>query len=203
MRKIATIGAGLALAALPALASAQETRVVVRDRPTQVLEIGGGVGDFTAGLQNQTDPGAAWDVRAIFGTHAPIAIEAAYVGGLNDLNTTGDEDASLMLNGGEALLRFNLSRGDIQPFIAAGAGVHNYSVVDLDRADMDVDAQDFRDSTDIAIPAAAGIQAYINERVTVGGRVSYRYIFDDQVRADEDAADMQSWAATARLGMAF
>lgn len=202
MKRLATIGAGLALAALPALAVAQETRVIVR-QPTQAIEIGGGVSDFTGGLEDETDPGAAWDVRAIFGTHSPLAFEAAYVGALNDLNTTNNQDANLLLTGGEAMLRLNLTTADIQPFVAAGAGIHNYSVVDVDDVDADVDNDEFGDSTDIAIPVAGGVQAYINDRVTVGGRVTYRYIFDDEIRADDDAADMQNWAATARLGVAF
>ncbi len=203
MTKIASIGAGLALAALPALAGAQETRVIVRERPAQVLEIGGGVTDFTDGLDTETDPGGAWDVRAIFGTYSPVGFEIAYVGGLNDLNnTTGNKDASLMLTGGEAMLRLNLTTGDIQPFIAAGAGIHNYSIVDVGNVDT-VNSEEFDDSTDVAVPAAAGIQAYLNERITVGGRVTYRYIFDDKIVADRDAVDAQSWAATARLGVAF
>lgn len=203
MRRIATIGAGLAFAAFPALAYAQETTVVVRERPMQVIEIGAGATDFTQGLNDETDPGFAWDVRAIFGTASPIGVELAYVGSLNDLNTTTNEDANLMLNGGEAMLRLNLTNGDIQPFVAAGAGLHNYTVVDVDSADADVNTSEFDDSTDIAIPVAAGIQAYLNDRVTLGARVTYRYIFDDQVVADEDATDAQSWAATARLGVAF
>lgn len=190
----------------PALAAAQETRVIIRDRPNQVLEVGGGVNDYTQGLNGATDPGTAWDVRAIFGARSPIGLEAAYVGALNNLN---GEARDLMMNGGEALLRVNLTQADIQPFLAAGVGIHNFSLVDIRSNDDgevgtgDVEATQYGDSTDLSVPAAAGVQAYINDRVTLGGRVSYRYIFEDQVVADEAATDAQSWAATARLGVAF
>lgn len=203
------LASGLAAAFLvPAIASAQETRVIVRDEPNQILEVGAGVGGFTAGLDDETDAGAAWDVRAIFGARSPIGFEVAYVGGLNDLQpgdseTPGEalQDPSLLTNAGEALVRLNLTQSDFQPFLAAGVGIHDFRVVDVE--DMDrVDAENFRDSTDIAVPAAAGVQAYLG-RMTLGARVSYRYIFDNQVQADADAADIQSWAATGRLGLTF
>ena len=205
--------------AVPAAAMAQDTKIIYREEPDAILQIGGGVSDFTTGLDSETNPGAGWDVRAIFGAKSPIGMEAAYFGNLNDIkggNLPGGNDvdpdgiendrARLMTNGAEALLRANFggTGGDLQPYVAAGIGVANHSVID-DREFTTADdvGNEFDDSTDIVVPAAAGLDLFLDDRVTVGGRVGYKYYFDNQVVADEDAADVQAWSATARLGVTF
>lgn len=207
--------AALMAAPIPALAASRVT--VHAPTANNVLQVGGGVNDFRTGLDSATDPGSAWDVRLIIGARQPIGLEAAYFGSMNDLNGTtapgvpGSGSMSgnpgLMVNSGEALLRANLGgvNGDIQPYVAAGAGVANLSVVnknDLTAASSDVKSQ-FNNSTDVTIPAAAGIDAFLSKSMTVGARVGYRYFFRDQVRADSRSADAQQWNATARLGVAF
>lgn len=193
---------------VPALAGAQETRVIIEDEPDAVIQVGGGVSDFTEGLNDITDPGAAWDVRAVFAPKSPLGMEAAYFGSLNPLegeNVDGSQDAALMANGGEALLRANFGgdRGDVQPYIAAGLGVVQHQIVNQDDMFDDIDSEQFGDSTDILVPAAAGVDLYLADRVTLGARLGYKYYFEDEVVADEDATNAQSWAATARLGAAF
>ena len=194
----------VALVLAPAVAFAQDTRVVVEeDEPDALIQVGGGVQDFTTGLEDVTEPGAAWDVRAVFAPKNPIGMEAAYFGALNDFE--GVEDASLMTNGGEALLRANFGgdAGDVQPYVAAGLGVANQQIVDRDDLGDTIDTAEFQESTDILVPAAAGVDLYLADTVTLGARFGYKYYFDDQIRADEDAADLQAWTATARLGAAF
>ncbi len=184
----------------PAAAWAQEeTRVIIEERePVTSLEVGLGVSDFTQGLDRATDPGAGWDVRAVFGVRSPVGLEVAYIGAMNDLDAVADEDARLLTTGGEAMIRASLP-SPVRPFVAAGIGVHNHAVV----TDIDEARAQFNDSTDIAVPAAAGIQIDLAPNVTLGGRFTYRWLFDDEVIADEDATVAQSWAATARLGALF
>lgn len=194
----------VALVLAPAAAFAQETRVVVEEEePDALIQVGGGVHGFTTGLDDVTDPGAAWDVRAVFAPKNPIGMEGAYFGALNDFQ--GTDEASLMTNGGEALLRANFGgdAGDVQPYVAAGLGVANQQVVDRDDLAETIETEQFQDSTDILVPAAAGVDVYLADTVTLGARLGYKYYFDDQIRADQDAADIQAWTATARLGAAF
>jgi hypothetical protein len=194
----------VALVLAPAAAFAQDTRVVVEDdEPDAVIQVGGGVNSFTTGLDDVTDPGAAWDVRAVFAPKNPIGMEGAYFGAMNDLE--GTDNAALMTHGGEALLRANFGgdAGDVQPYLAAGLGVASQSVVDRDDLADTIDSEDFNNSTDILVPTAAGVDVYLADTITLGARLGYKFYFDDEVRADEDAADVQAWTATARLGAAF
>lgn len=192
----------LAVALAPASVFAQ-SRVVVDDEPDAVLQVGGGVNDFTTGLDDVTDPGVGWDVRAIFAPKNPLGMEAAYFGALNPLD--GSDDVSLLTNGGEALIRANLGGegGDVQPYIAGGLGLASQSIVSRDDATDDVNSEQYGDSTDIVVPAAAGLDIYLADTVTLGARLGYRFYFDDEVKADSDAANAQAWTATARLGAAF
>lgn len=200
LKWVGTAVVALALAPMSAFA---QSRVVVQDEPDAVLQVGGGVNDFTTGLDDVTEPGAGWDVRAIFAPKNPLGMEAAYFGSLNDLR--GSEDASLMTNGGEALIRANLGGegGDVQPYIAGGLGLASQSIVSQDDATDDINSERYGDSTDIVVPAAAGIDIYLADTVTLGARLGYKFYFDDEVKADEDAANAQAWTATARLGAAF
>ena len=198
--------AAVAIAIAPVSALAQNTRVVVEDdEPDALLQIGGGVTDFTEGLDDVTDPGTAWDVRAVFAPKSPLGMEAAYFGSINDIND-GDDNVGILSNGGEAMLRANFGGrgGDLQPYIAAGLGVVGQQIVrDNDMTDTDVDSEQFGDSTDIVVPAAAGLDLYLADTITLGARLGYRYYFEDEVKADEDATNAQAWTATARLGAAF
>lgn len=188
---------------VPALAGAQETRVIIDEEPDAVIQIGGGVSEFTQGLDDVTETGAAWDVRAVFAPKSALGMEAAYFGAMNPL--TGDDDAALSSNGGEALLRANFGgdRGDVQPYVAAGLGIVQHRVVNEGNMFDGVTTERFGDSTDILIPAAAGVDVFLADRITVGARLGYKFYFEDEVIADEDATSAQSWAATARLGAAF
>ncbi len=220
--KIRQIASGiLALSLFPAVAFADhnDTRVVVvRPRAQQTLQLGGGVNNFTTGFDNITKPGGAYDVRAAFGVRNPLGVELAYVGSLNDLkgtitsvDGTSGSGNRLMSNGGEALLRANFGgNGDIIPYVGAGLGVTDSRIIDDGGKTISVKsgAADSNrtfggSSTDFHVPAAAGVDAFINDRVTLGARAGYKYDFRNGLRTDVAKADIQSWQATARLGVAF
>jgi len=205
--------AALALVIVPATALAATT-TVHEPSANDLLQVGAGVNDYRTGLNDATKSGEAWDVRLVFGARQPLGIEAAYIGALNDLtgstapgvgtSAPGTTTPALMMNGGEALLRANLGgvNGDIQPYLAAGFGVLGQRVVD--RSDLSANsATGYQNSTDLEVPAAVGIDAFLQKRLTLGARIGYRYDFHDTVRADARASDAQAWNATARLGFAF
>ena len=220
--KIRNVLTGIvALGVLPAIAGAAETRVVVEQpRAQQTLQVGGGVNTFTRGFDGVTKPGAAYDVRAAFGVRNPLGLEIAYIGALNDLkgtstsvspsgasiDTNGDR---LMQNGGEALLRLNLGgNGDVIPYVGAGLGVTDSRIVDQNGNTVAIKSGGSGpafdgNSTDLHVPAAAGVDAFIGDRVTLGARAAYKYDFGNGLRSDVAKADIQSWQATARLGVAF
>ena len=212
----------LALGILPAVAGAAETTRVVIERPRaqETFQIGGGVNTFTRGFDGVTKPGAAYDVRAAFGVRNPLGFELAYIGSLNDLkgtttavngngtsvDTNGDR---LMQNGGEALVRLNFGgNGDIIPYVGAGLGVTDSRITDGSGNTVAIKSNgsgpSFNgNSTDLHVPAAAGIDAFIGDRMTLGARAAYKYDFSNGLRSDVAKADIQSWQATARLGVAF
>lgn len=194
----------LVVAAVLAPASAfAQGRVVIDEDPDAVVQVGAGMNDFTTGLDDVTDTGVGWDVRAVFAPKNPLGMEAAYFGALNDL--TGPDDAALLTHGGEALLRANLGGegGDVQPYVGAGLGIANQSIVSRDDATDTIETEQYSDSTDILVPAAAGVDVYLADTITLGARLGYKFYFDDEVRADRDAANAQAWTLTARLGAAF
>lgn len=193
----------LTLGSVPAFAAVEE--VVVPPPPTNnELQLGAGVNTYRTGLDASTDSGTSFDLRLVFGARQPLGLEAAYAGALNDLKTSTGGTDSLMMNSGEALLRLNLGGegGAIQPYLAGGIGVASLSVVDKNSLSS-VNSGEFGNSTDITVPAAAGIDAFIGNSVSIGARVGYRYFFHDQVKANASAADAQAWNASARLGVAF
>lgn len=197
------VGSAVVALALAPVSAFAEKRVVVSDEPDAVLQVGAGVNNFTVGLDDVTDPGAAWDVRAIFAPKNFLGMEAAYFGALNELS--GSDDVSLLTNGGEALIRANLGgdAGDVQPYVAAGLGIASQDIVSRDDASDSISSEDYKDSTDLLVPAAAGLDIYLADTVTIGARLGYKFYFDDEVKADSDAANAQAWTATARLGAAF
>ena len=218
------ITGAIALAFLPAAASAATTEVVyVHPRAQNTVQLGGGLNTYTAGFDNITDTGAAYDLRVAFGLRNPIGFELGFAGALNDLKSasaigvsgTSTSGNRLMSDAGEALVRLNLGgAGDIIPYVGAGVGVTDTRIVDDSFNTVSVESggggttpsgapRYAGSSTDFHVPAAAGVDAIINDRVTLGARASYKYDFRNGLRTDVAKADVQSWQATARLGLAF
>ncbi len=86
------------------------------------MMFGGGVTDFSSPtVRDMTGTGGAWDVRLIFGQREVLALETAYVGSAHYISALGlDNDAMLVSNGAEGVLRLNIPVIDhgsiIEPF---------------------------------------------------------------------------------------
>ncbi len=213
MKRRGAIGiAALVFGILPWSAFAQEQPEiqVEIEEPTEpriVFEAGGGVLTYTQGLDAVTEAGGAWNVRGTWRIAEPFAIEASYLGGVNDLETLAGEEAVLMTNAGDLMVRAELPvtfpQGQdikVSPFVAAGIGFENHRIAGPDREQV---ADRYTDSNDLAIPAAIGVQAYVGDRLTVSARGTYRFIPDDDVRVDDPNRTAQSFAATGNLGVTF
>src|SRR5438093_7338723 len=85
MKSLIATGAALLLG-LPGIAAAASHTTIQRatSQPIEV-QVGGGMTTFVKGLDSETNPGGAWDVRAILLPKSPISVEAAYFGGLSPL----------------------------------------------------------------------------------------------------------------------
>ena len=156
--------------------------------PQVAIEIGGGYSDFTGDLGDQLHDGGNWDVRGIFGTASPIAIEATYFGSANGLVA---EDGTAITTAGELQARLNvLQPADfVQPFIAGGA---NYFRIDSDGALDNVQA--------IGFPVTAGLQVFPTDNFTIGARGSYRFLTD---LIDDDFPGGDNWNVGLTVGATF
>lgn len=179
------------------------------------VSVGGGVQDFTdSNMQDTTDIGGMWDVRAIIGTRTPIAVEAAYTGSAQSIDSRfGEEDtATLVGTGLEGALRLNLlPLESFTPYAAAGLGWRRYDVVGADFRTADVGIGD--EDTLLEIPLTGGL-AYRYAGLMADARFTYRasvgedlVISDDelpdQIDSDAGKAGMDNWNVSARLGYEF
>jgi hypothetical protein len=195
--------------------------VVVEERPVNVLiapqrreiglavSLGGGVGQFTdSALRDRTGVNGEYEARVLFGTRSPIAVEGAYVGTAGSIDAVGlDDNAVLISNGIEGLVRLNLGNRLVQPFIVGGASWVRYSIVNAS-----VNTSDVRDRDDVfAVPVGAGIATYVGDTGFMADiRFMYRFAFGDDLvkstapgsRGSQDAS-LANWNVSLRLGYAF
>lgn len=167
------------------------------------LTIGGGANGFTdPDFVDNIEIGGGWEARVIFGTRSPVALEAAYQGTANKLNTFGlDDNAFLLSNGLEADLRLNVGTADLQPYVLAGAGWKHYSL-----QNTDTNTSSLNDSDNVLeVPLGVGF-SYSFNRFIADVRGTWRPAFnDDLIRSDATNSDdkLHTWRAGANLGFEF
>ncbi len=89
----------------------------------------GAIGFIDEGPKSVTGVGEQWDARLTFGSRSYLAIEAAYVGSLQSINSIGlSSDALLLGNGGRGYAAHQLHEGALQPYIFGGAGWTHYKL---------------------------------------------------------------------------
>lgn len=168
------------------------------------LTVGGGVSGFTDETMRDTaNDGGVWDVRAAFGTHYPVAIEAAYIGSVQSIDAVGlDADAMLLGTAVEGLARVNLiPDGAFNPYFFAGAAWRRYDLTNADTNTSDVTETDNL----LEIPTGVGI-GYRLGGFVADLRGEFRIANnEDLIREDfgPDRARMHTWAASAKLGYEF
>jgi hypothetical protein len=161
----------------------------------------GGVSSFTrSSTRDVTDTGGTWDVRGVFGTRSPFALEAAYVGaayGLDVLNRS----STLLGNGAEVSGRFNIFRNGftkrpgLQPYVLGGVAWMHYNVT----TDFSTASIDDNDNT-FEVPVAAGLSYYFKNGMLLDVRGAYRFAFSDTII---QGSSLDSVNVTARLGAEF
>lgn len=168
------------------------------------LTVGGGVFGFTdEAMRDTTAAGGMWDVRAAIGTHSPIAVEAAYIGTAQNINSVGlDEGAMLIGTGVEGVARVNLLPNEIvNPYFFGGAAWKRIDLTNTDTNTSDVEEVDNL----IEIPVGIGLAYRVNGFV-LDGRAELRMATEeDLIRRDPDTEDVRlhTWNAGAKLGYEF
>jgi hypothetical protein len=95
------------------------------------VDVGGGVHDYVdRGLNTLTNTGGSWEARLTVGTRTFLGGELAYIGSANSIaETLGIEDnATLISNGVEGLLRVNAMVDEWQPYAVAGYTYRRFNI---------------------------------------------------------------------------
>lgn len=168
------------------------------------LTVGGGGSGFVDDTMRETaNVGGTWDVRAAFGTHSPIAIEAGYLGSAQTLDTFGlDEDAILLGTAVEGVARVNLlPDATVNPYFFGGAAWRRYDLTNTDTNTSDVTETDNL----LEIPVGVGVGYRISGFVA-DLRGEFRIADqEDLLRRDigSERAVLHTWSASAKLGYEF
>ena len=169
--------------------------------PNQVsLTTGAGVANYFGDSvpDGSIDPGAMWDARMTFGTRSVFALEAAYMGGVNDINLGGGKNGQLFSNGIDGDLRLQLPFR-VQPYAFGGVGYNHLEV----RNQGTGVANGFVGKDDqVTIPAGGGVTAYAGRHITIDARGTYRFIPDNGITIMPDR-HLHQWIAQANVGYAF
>lgn len=168
------------------------------------LTVGGGVFGFTdENMRDTAAAGGSWDVRAAIGTRSPIAVEAAYIGTAQDINSIGlDDDAMLIGSGVEGVARVNLlPMQAVNPYFFGGAAWKRYDLANTDTNTSDVAGTDNL----IEIPVGVGL-GYRVSGFLLDARAELRMATEeDLIRQDPDSDNVRlhTWNAGAKLGYEF
>jgi len=174
------------------------------------MQVGGGVFGFVDnGTDNFMDTGGSWTARLVLGTRMPLALEAAYIGTANNISALGlDDDAVLLSNGAEANLRWNIlstifrsidvGAAHIDPYVFSGVAYRHYRLVN-----DDFNTSSVRNSDNMGeVPFGGGIAIGFGG-FAIDARGEYRLAFGDDLFADTDQNDLDTWNVSGRLGWEF
>jgi hypothetical protein len=156
---------------------------------------------FGTGLSaSHTDVGALWDARATFGAHSIIALEAGYVGSVNNVDSSDGTHGQIFSNGLDGDFRLQLPTM-VQPYIFSGVGYNHMAVNRQGSAEI---ASQFAQTTDnqVTIPAGGGVTGYVGKHMTVDLRGTYRLMPDNDITIMNTHA-LHQWYAQARVGYTF
>jgi outer membrane protein OmpA-like peptidoglycan-associated protein len=168
------------------------------------LSVGGGVTAFADDeMREFADLAGSWEARLVLGTRQRLAVEAAYLGSAQSVDSLGlDQDAVLVSNGVGGALRLNFLTDRFQPYVLAGAAWRRYDLVN-----SSFNTSSLNDEDDVLeTPVGIGF-SYRVERVILDGRGVYRRVFYDDLIQDSaagpDAPNLHSWGANLMAGFEF
>lgn len=193
MRNLIVIGS---LALVPTVAGAEEA---VWDTYKVGASFGGGfVGFVDDDTRDFATEGGAWEARLAFSKGPTVAIEAAYLGTLQNIDALGiGDNARLLGTTLEADLRINLLEGRLQPFVLVGAGWTRYDMTNTSANTSDVENVDNL----ATMPIGIGI-GYRYGDVLFDLRGTYRSTTGDNLIDTRGVGDatLDTWSTTLRVG---
>lgn len=183
----------------PAPVAAKKHNIIFA--PQEVaLTTGAGVTNYFGTPTNGTmDPGAGWDARLTFGTRSILALEAAYVGSSNNIDTVSGNHGQVSSNGLDGDLRVQLPYA-VQPYIFSGVGYNHMAVTRTDSVTLAGPVND--SDNQVTVPAGGGVAGYIGKHTTLDLRGTYRYIPDNGITIMDTRA-LHQWVAQAHVGYVF
>jgi len=170
------------------------------------VSVGGGITGFTDhALRAATGSvGGLWDVRGTFGTHVPLAIEAAYIGSATGLDSlVAAAHTTLIGTAFEGDVRLNLAPHLAwDPYVFAGVGWQRFTIDDRELAFSDTG---IRSTDDVMVMPFGGGLAFRRGGLITDLRGTVRATTGSDMIVDRDghAAPMHSWEASAALGYEF
>lgn len=184
---------------VPGVASAEDNTLVA-GYPVSA-SFGGGVMGFTdSTTRDFATEGGTWEARVGFNTTGIVALEAAYVGSLQNIDALGlDNNATLLGTGVEANVRINFLEGDLQPYALVGGG---WTRFDLSTTTNTSDVSGYDNVA--SVPMGVGIGYRIDD-LLLDLRGTYRATSGADLIANQsaDEARLDSWSATLRAGFQF
>ncbi len=166
------------------------------------LTTGAGPGNyFGTALNNAVDTGAAWNARVVFGARSAIALEAAYVGSSNTVDTVNHVGKGrLDSNGFDGDLRLQVPTM-IEPYVFGGVGYNHMAVSNM--TDVSTAGPLSTSDDQVTVPAGGGLTGYIGHHATLDLRGTYRFIPDNGITEMTPNHHLHQWVAEANIGYAF
>ncbi|WP_437808576.1 hypothetical protein [Sorangium sp. So ce1078] len=164
---------------------------LIRRIPEPSIAVEGGFG-MLGYLGGTAGVGPTWNVRVTGTMSRRLAVEANYIGSVNQRATLG---RSLVMTSLDAGLRYNVLRADeaiVQPFVVAGLGYSGW-------------AGEGGDAFALSVPLTAGVERLVTRNIKLGARLNFRPAFFDDltVRGAATQTGGDSWALLAHGGGAF
>lgn len=167
------------------------------------LTAGGGVTGFVDGdMRDATGIAGSWEARLTLASRSPIAVEAAYLGSVQEIDSLGLDDSALLVsNGVGGAVRWNVFTARTQPYLLIGAAWRRYNVTNADFNQSSVNEQD----DVLETPLGVGI-SYRFDRIILDARGVYRPVFENdliQVAVGGDEVRLDNWTANLMAGFEF
>lgn len=178
------------------------TRVTRDDGLGFSVTAGGGIFGYTdEDTRDATSEiGGNYTARLAIGTRRPVGFEIGYVGSAQNVEALGlDEDAVLLSNGVEGVVRLNMGSAGVQPYLIGGAAWRRYDITNAD-----FNTSSIRDSDDvIEFPVGGGL-AFRWQGLVLDARAAYRIATDDDLlRTDDEGPRLDAWDVTLKAGLEF
>jgi hypothetical protein len=172
--------------------------------------LGGGLTGFTDQTMRDvvtSNTGGLWDLRVVFGSHTPLALDVGYIGTAQSIDAlTGTQNATLVGTSVEGALRWNiLPHFAWNPYVFAGVGWQRYDITGAKFTMADSGINDSDNS--VVFPLGTGI----SYRAPNGLVVDLKGTFRANTQADlvidttgnDSYAPLHTWEASTAIGYEF